>query len=130
MDWYLKVLKAYAVFSGRARRKEYWMFTLIGVLVAIGLTFVDLVLHLRIGNTGLFSGLYSLAMIVPSLAVLVRRLHDTDRNGWWCLIALIPFIGPVVLLVFLVMDGTPGANRFGPSPKLQERLPSLPPAQS
>jgi uncharacterized membrane protein YhaH (DUF805 family) len=123
MDWYLKVLKAYAVFSGRARRKEYWMYTLIGVLVAIGLTFVDVVLHLRFGNTGLFSGLYSLAVLVPSIAVVVRRLHDTDRNGWWALIALVPFVGPIVLLVFLVLDGTAGPNRFGPSPKIDDALP-------
>lgn len=120
MNWYLAVLKKYAVFEGRARRKEYWFFVLFNLLITLGLTMIDGVtgtLDPR-GGVGLLSGLYTLAVIIPAIAVSVRRLHDTDRSGWWFLIAFIPVIGPIVLLVFMALDGTPGDNRFGPNPKL------------
>ncbi|CAB3794214.1 DUF805 domain-containing protein [Pararobbsia alpina] len=124
MDWYLKVLKAYAVFSGRARRKEYWMFVLISVLVAIGLALLDVILNLRLGGgKGLLSTLYSLGVLIPALAVAVRRLHDTNRSGWWLLLGLIPIVGSLVLLVFFVLDSTPGTNRFGPNPKSDDAAP-------
>lgn len=119
MNWYLKVLRQYADFTGRARRKEYWMFVLINMIISIALIFVDMLvgtLNKELG-LGLTSGLYTLAILIPSIAVAVRRLHDTDRSGWWMLIVLVPFLGAIVLLVFLVMDGTPGSNRFGPNPK-------------
>jgi uncharacterized membrane protein YhaH (DUF805 family) len=112
MDWYLKVLKAYAVFEGRARRKEYWTFFLINFVATILLTFVDLaIVHMR-----LFSAIYSIGVLVPSIAVGVRRLHDTDRTGWWMLVILIPAIGWIILFVLLAMQGTRGSNRFGPDP--------------
>ena len=119
MNWYLQALKQYAVFKGRARRKEYWFFALFNLIVSIVLTVVDYMtgsLDPELG-VGLLSGIYSLAILIPSLAVTVRRLHDTDRTGWWVLIAFIPFIGAIVLLVFMLLDSKPGDNRYGPNPK-------------
>ncbi|WP_454256564.1 DUF805 domain-containing protein [Pseudomonas sp. Marseille-Q8238] len=119
MNWYLNVLKQYAVFSGRARRKEYWMFVLFNLIVSVVLSFVDGVVGTFSveAGIGLLSGIYALAVLIPSLAVAVRRLHDTNRSGWWLLIALVPLVGGIVLLVFLVLDSTPGDNRFGANPK-------------
>ena len=119
MNWYLSVLKQYAVFKGRARRKEYWFFFLFNLIASLVLTVVDFMtgsLDPELGM-GLFSGLYSLAILIPSLAVTVRRLHDTDRTGWWLLIGLIPMIGVIVLLVFMLLDSQPGDNRYGANPK-------------
>ena len=119
MSWYLEVLKNYAVFDGRARRKEYWMFALINVVI----TFVLILIDSLIGTfspqagIGLLSGLYALAVLIPSIAVTVRRLHDTGRSGWWILITLIPIIGGIVLLIFMLLDSQPGANQYGPNPK-------------
>jgi uncharacterized membrane protein YhaH (DUF805 family) len=113
MSWYLEVLKKYAVFSGRARRKEYWMFVLFNTIIA----FVLAIIEALITGTSVVMTLYYLAVLIPSIAVSVRRLHDTDRTGWWVLIGLVPFIGAIVLLVFCVMDSTEGENRFGPNPK-------------
>jgi uncharacterized membrane protein YhaH (DUF805 family) len=130
MSWYIKVLKQYVDFSGRARRTEYWMFTLFNLIIAVVLGFVDRALGFGSftgsasggvafsASLGLLGGLYSLAVLLPSLAVGVRRLHDTDRSGWWLLIGLIPLIGGIVLLVFFVIEGTRGPNRFGADPKL------------
>jgi uncharacterized membrane protein YhaH (DUF805 family) len=112
MEWYLKVLKNYVGFEGRARRKEYWYFFLFNVLIALVLAVIG-----RVLNTMILSTIYSLAVLLPGLAVSVRRLHDTDKSGWWLLIALIPFIGAIVLFVFTLMDSTPGTNQYGPSPK-------------
>jgi uncharacterized membrane protein YhaH (DUF805 family) len=122
MEWYLKVLKNYAVFQGRARRKEYWMYTLFNVLVLIVLSILDRVLGLASETYGIgpLYVLYALAVLIPGLAVGVRRLHDIDKSGWWMLIAFIPLIGGIVLLVFAVMEGTSGSNRFGPDPKAGE----------
>lgn len=119
MNWYLHVLKNYATFSGRARRKEYWMFFLISALISIVLTLLDILLgtYSVEYEAGLFSGLYSLLILIPSIAVVVRRLHDTDRSGWWILISLIPLIGVIVLFVFICLDSQPGTNRFGANPK-------------
>ena len=119
MNWYLHVLKNYATFSGRARRKEYWMFYLISALISIVLTLLDILLgtYSVEYEAGLFSGLYSLLILIPSIAVVVRRLHDTDRSGWWILISLIPLIGVIVLFVFMCLDSQPGTNRFGVNPK-------------
>jgi uncharacterized membrane protein YhaH (DUF805 family) len=116
-DWYMTVLKKYAVFSGRARRKEYWFFVLWYVIISIALVIVDAVAGLRIGEAGVLQSLYALALLIPSLAVAVRRLHDTGRTGWWLLIGLIPLIGIIVLLVFMFLDTQPGENEYGPSPK-------------
>jgi uncharacterized membrane protein YhaH (DUF805 family) len=119
MDWYLAALNKYAVFEGRARRKEYWLFTLVNVVVITGLSFVDVFagLYGLEGEVGLLSGLYSLAVLMPSIAVGVRRLHDTDRPGWWMLMCFIPVLGFIVLIVFFLLEGTPGPNRFGEDPK-------------
>ncbi len=113
MNEYVSVLKKYAVFDGRAARKEFWMFTLISLLITIGLSIVDNIL----GWTGTLSGLYTLAVFIPTLAVSVRRLHDIGYSGWWLLLCLVPFIGALVILVFWVMDSQTGANKYGPSPK-------------
>jgi uncharacterized membrane protein YhaH (DUF805 family) len=112
MDWYLAVLKQYAVFQGRARRKEYWMFTLFNIIAYIACSIVDGVLGMM-----LFTPIYALAVLLPSLAVTIRRLHDTDRSGWWILIALVPAIGGIILLIFTCLEGTAGDNRFGANPK-------------
>lgn len=119
MNWYLEVLKKYAVFSGRARRKEYWFFVLFNIIISIVLVFIDVAagLYNQESGLGMLSGIYSLAVIIPGLAVTVRRLHDTDKTGWWVLIALIPLIGAIVLLVFMLLDSQPGENKYGPSPK-------------
>ncbi len=112
MNWFVAVLKKYAEFSGRARRKEYWMFLLIYVLIAIVVGFLDNML----GSAGILGGVLGLALLVPSLAVTARRLHDTDRSGWWMLIGFVPVIGGIVLLVFMVLAGTPGRNQYGEDP--------------
>ena len=119
MSWYLEALKKYAVFSGRSRRAEYCCFVLFNLIVLIVLELIDALLgtYSFVQGLGLLSGIYSLAVIIPSLAVTVRRLHDIDRTGWWILINLIPLIGTIVLLVFALMPGTPGSNRYGPDPK-------------
>ena len=119
MSWYLEALKKYAVFSGRARRMEYWYFVLFNLIVAFVLALIDTLLGTTTGvsSFGLLSGIYGLAVLIPTLAVLVRRLHDIDRTGWWILINLIPLVGTIVLLVFALTPGTPGSNRFGLDPK-------------
>ena len=112
MSWYLAALKKYAVFSGRSRLMEYWYFVLFNMIVSIVLGAIDALLGARGSGMGarLLSGIYGLAILIPSLAVTVRRLHDIDRTGWWILIALVPLIGTIVLLVFALLEGTPGPN--------------------
>ncbi len=118
MNWYIEVLKKYAVFSGRAQRAEYWFFILFSTLVSIALLLIDSVIGPMIyGGIGLLHGLYVLAVLVPSLAVLVRRLHDTGRSGWWFFISLVPLVGTIILLVFLIQDSEPGENIHGANPK-------------
>jgi uncharacterized membrane protein YhaH (DUF805 family) len=118
MNWYLDAWKNYANFQGRARRKAFWMFALFNIIAIVVLTSVEGFIGLRgDGGYGILSGLYSLAVILPALALAVRRLHDTGRSGWWILIGLIPLVGPIVLLVFYVQDSQPGANQYGPNPK-------------
>ncbi len=117
MNWYLAVLKKYAVFGGRARRKEYWIFTLFHILIVITLGIVDVMLGLRSqSGIGLLGGLYGLAVLIPGIAVSVRRLHDTGRSGWWMLLSVVPPVG-IVLLVFMAQDSQPGQNEYGPNPK-------------
>ena len=119
MNWYLEVLKKYAVFKGRARRKEYWMFFLFNLVSLVVLAIIDSLTGTFSpeAGLGLLGSLYSLAVLIPSLAVSVRRLHDTNRNGWWLLMALIPLIGAIILLVFMVQDSRSGENQYGPNPK-------------
>lgn len=112
MSWYLAVLKNYAGFSGRARRKEYWMFTLFNVIVAAVLAGVGAAIE-----SGIPYVVYLLATLIPSLAVVVRRLHDTGRSGWWMLISFVPLVGTIILLVFLASAGKAEDNQFGANPK-------------
>lgn len=113
MSWYLEVLKKYAVFSGRARRMEYWMFFLINMIVSFALGFIEGLF----GGPGILATIYYVAVLVPSIAVGVRRLHDIERSGWWLLISLVPLIGVIVLIVFLASPGRPGSNKYGADPK-------------
>lgn len=119
MNWYLKVLKQYADFSGRSRRKEYWMFVLFNMIFAIVAMILDNILGIAIEEIGYgpLYGLYSLAVLIPGLAVAVRRLHDVGKSGWMILIALIPIIGAIWLLVLMVTDSNPGENQYGQNPK-------------
>ena len=118
MNWYLEVLKKYSVFSGRARRRDYWMFVLINTVIVLILALIDSQIGLMSETGyGILSGIYSLAILVPGLAVTVRRLHDTDRSGLWYLIAFVPVIGGFALLYFCVLEGNSGMNQFGENPK-------------
>ena len=118
MHWYLKVLEQYADFNGRARRKEYWMFTLFHIIFAIIAAILDSLISLPIGDSinSLITGLYLVAILIPSLAVSVRRLHDIGISGWMILVALIPIAG-IGLLVLFVLDSDPGENQYGANPK-------------
>ena len=113
MDWYMAVLRKYAEFSGRARRKEYWMFALVNFLIGLVLGSVGLLGH----GLGALTWIYTAAVFIPSFAVGFRRLHDTGRSGWWTLIVLVPLVGTIVYLVFLCLDSAPGDNQYGPNPK-------------
>lgn len=119
MEWFLKVLRNYAEFSGRARRIEYWMFVLFSIIFSIVALLVDNMLGVTFGETnyGFMYLLYQLVVLIPSLAVTVRRLHDTNKSGWLLLIAVIPFVGAIWLLVLTCMEGTSGPNKYGPDPK-------------
>ena len=112
MNWYLEVLKNYAVFSGRARRKEYWMFVLFNIIIVFVLSFIEGMIGTTSSRNGqsILTNIYQLAIIIPSIAVGVRRMHDTDHSGWWLLF-------PIVNLVFAVSEGTQGDNKYGPDPK-------------
>jgi len=111
--YYLDLLKnKYAEFNGRARRSEYWYFVLFNFIVSLGLGMVD-----AFTGIGFLNYVYSLAVIIPGIAVSIRRLHDTGRSGWWLLVGLIPFIGWIILIVFFVQDSDPYDNQYGPNPK-------------
>lgn len=119
MSWFVTALQNYAVFSGRARRSEYWYFALFYLIFyAIG-AMLDVMTGTfdKAAGIGLSTGILTLAFLIPSLSVTVRRLHDTGRSGWWFFIAFIPVVGAIVLLVFLAQDSEAGANRFGANPK-------------
>lgn len=113
-------LKKYADFRGRARRMEYWMFVLFQIIVFVPLAIIGTIVSGGDTDSGIFNAIVLIpviAFIIPSIAVTVRRLHDSNRSGWWYFISLVPFIGGIWLLVLTVLDGTPGSNRFGPDPK-------------
>ena len=108
MDFFLSGLRQYSQFSGRTARLDYWMFGLINILI---------MLVLEIASGSLIAGIYSLIVLIPSLAIFVRRLHDIDHSAWWILIILLPIIGFIVLFIFTLMRGSAGDNRFGPNPE-------------
>ena len=112
MEYFIGALKKYADFTGRARRKEYWMFILFYLICYVALVVIDAAI-----GTFFLAALFSLALFVPTISIAARRLHDTGRSGWWQLIALIPILGGIVLLVFLVQDSHE-ENEYGESPKL------------
>jgi len=118
IDWATRPLKKYADFSGRAPRAEYWWFYLLIIIGYVIATILDSTLGFTgaVGPYGVIMAVFALAMLIPSIAAGIRRLHDTDRSGWWLLIALVPLIGAIVLIVFFVTQGTVGVNRFGPDP--------------
>jgi len=118
IDWATRPLQKYVDFSGRAPRAEYWWFYLLTIIVVVVTMIVDSLVGSDFGGTGygMVTALAGLALLLPSLGVSIRRLHDTDRSGWWLLIGLIPFIGAIVLLIFFVSGGTKGDNRFGADP--------------
>jgi len=119
MNWYLQVVKNYANFSGRARRKEYWMFSLFNIIFITVAMIIDNVAGLTFGKfpIGLLYFLYALFIIIPVLAVTVRRLHDVGKSGWMILIYLIPIVGAIWLLVLSLTDSDTGENQYGPNPK-------------
>lgn len=128
MEWMLMPLRRYADFSGRSRRMEYWMFYLFTLLISLGaMLFIGMVALLlyaldfsETAMMGVIMPLYlllfvaALALLIPSLAVMVRRLHDQDKSGWFVLMAFIPFVGGIIMLVFMCLEGTRGPNRYGP----------------
>lgn len=118
-DYFLNVIKKhYADFAGRATRSEYWYFVLFQFLIGIAVSIVVSILGSIIGEVaGLLSLVYSLALLIPGLAVGIRRLHDTGKSGWWLLIGLVPFVGFIILIVFMVQDSEADRNQYGPNPK-------------
>ena len=112
MNWYLKVLRQYADFNGRASRTEFWMFVLFNFIFAVAANILDYIF----GSYGVISIIYGLAMLIPGLAVSVRRLHDVNKSGWMILVSLIPVVGFIWLLVLDVTEGTPGENSYGANP--------------
>ena len=118
MDYYLAVLKKYAVFDGRARGKEFWFFALISFIASCCLEIIGTLIS---GSeyssfTGALTGLYSLAVLLPSVGVTIRRLHDTNKSGWLILLCLVPVAGAVIVLILCAMPGTVGDNQYGPDP--------------
>lgn len=156
MNWYIKVLRNYAVFEGRARRKEYWFFVLFNAIALTILGIIDSMLWGGVTESLIFSfngdhtnfswrsrftddweilsNIYALGVLIPSIAVGIRRLHDTNHSGWWLLFVFVPIAGWLVLFIFMVTAGDTGKNRFGPDPKKESPPPGLfaatPPAKA
>lgn len=120
MVWWLTCMQKYADFSGRARRTEYWMFALLNFIFAIVALMIDYMLGTinKEFGSGIIYSLFSLAIILPTWAVSVRRLHDVGKSGWWLLISLIPFIGDIWLFILTVTDSQTGDNEYGANPKM------------
>jgi len=129
MEYALLPLKRYATFAGRSRRREYWFFALFCFVCEVVLSIVDgfLGYYDVATGVGLFSGLFLLVVLLPSIAVGVRRLHDIGKSGWWILIGFIPLLGTIVLLVFFCLDSQPGSNAYGPNPKESPESDAIPP---
>jgi uncharacterized membrane protein YhaH (DUF805 family) len=120
MEWFLLAWKRAAEFSGRSRRKEYWMFQLFNMLIGMLLGIMGVILGEQDGPMffAITCGVYGLVSFVPNLSCAVRRLHDTGKSGWWYCISFVPLLGAIILLVFLVLDSDPERNEYGPNPKL------------
>lgn len=117
-QWYIAVLQKYALFQGRARRREFWYFHLFNALFIIGLSILDSILFgISITEYGLFYSIYILGVFIPSLAVAVRRLHDVEKSGWFLFIILLPIIGAIWYFILMVSEGTGGENKYGADPK-------------
>jgi uncharacterized membrane protein YhaH (DUF805 family) len=114
MEWYIKVLKNYAVFDGRASRQEYWMFFLFNFIISIVLgVLLGILSGITKTNQSVLGNIYSLAVLLPNIGVAIRRMHDTGRSGWWCIV-------PIMNLVYACEAGQPEANKYGPSPNRQK----------
>ena len=122
MNYYFKALKSAFDFSSRARRKEFWMFTFINFLVVIAIVTIEIMAGLYDFDRGygILTGIYNLVLFIPALAISVRRLHDTNKSGWFLLVNLIPVIGSIIILVFCCKEGDQGTNKYGPNPKANE----------
>lgn len=120
MNWYLHVLKNYATFSGRATRSEYWYFVLFSSIVSIILAIIDA----GINTGGILNGIYTLAVLLPSIAVGIRRLHDINKSGWWWLLCFIPLIGAIILIIFFCTDSKED-NKYGMNPKQSNNINNL-----
>ena len=112
MNYYIQAFKRYADFTGRSRRSEYWYFVLFNILAFIVTMIIDAIIQFPV-----FTMLYMLGTLIPAISLVVRRLHDVGKSGWWYFIGLIPLVGGIILLVFLVTDSQPGNNQWGPNPK-------------
>jgi uncharacterized membrane protein YhaH (DUF805 family) len=123
IEYYKKVMNNYANFEGRARRSEYWYFALMNFLIVLALELVGFLLAFATQSPaiavmfGILVIIYALAIIVPSIAVMVRRLHDVGKSGWWYFIAFVPLVGGIWLLVLMCTDSESGSNIYGPNPK-------------
>lgn len=118
MKEFIDVFKKTFDFSGRSRRKEYWMFVLFTTVISIVLSIIDVIAGLQLTeDIGVLGGLFSLLIIIPTFSVTVRRLHDIGRSGWWVLLTFIPLIGWITLFIFSLLDSQSGTNAYGPSPK-------------
>lgn len=124
MEWYAKVINQYTDFKGRARRKEYWMFILINAIFVLLISLTEVLIRGKsifdAGISGITLALllfYGLFTLLPSIAVSIRRLHDSGRSGWWYLITVIPYVGIFVFVYFMVLDSEPDENKYGPNPK-------------
>ena len=115
MEWMLMPLKRYADFSGRSRRKEYWMFVLFVVIVYVVLALLGSALGATAATALL--GIFALGILIPSIAVQVRRFHDQGKSGWFVLLGFIPLVGGLIVLVFMCLEGDQGPNEYGPDPK-------------
>jgi uncharacterized membrane protein YhaH (DUF805 family) len=118
MNWYFEAFKKYAVFQGRSGRKEYWFFVLFNIIVSAALAFLDRITVTFVADTGfgILSAVFTLAVILPGIAVSVRRLHDTGRSGWWFLVTIVPVLGFFLFIYFMVLESDPGSNKYGPLP--------------
>lgn len=118
MKEFVDVFKKAFDFSGRSRRKEYWLFVLFTTGISIVLSIVDAITGLELAEDfGVLGGLFSLLIFIPTISVTVRRLHDIGRSGWWFLLTFVPIIGWITLFIFTLLDSQSGTNAYGPSPK-------------